>query len=241
MDENRLLLSRLDDLVAGFYDGKTEGLGFLNELEVSVAHNYLSNLGVEHCFYGGYSGATRMFLYISDSPVREDISTLKIAHGGGVSLSHRDYLGSLMGLGIVRECIGDIIIKENYAVAFVRSEISDYVFNNLSSVGRTKVSVCKYDGDLSNLASAFTEVEVLLSSMRIDNFVASVCKCSRQQAVERINSDCVYVNYSCNLKPSKALAFGDTVSIRGFGKFKIGEILRFTKSGRQVLSVKQYK
>lgn len=242
MDETRLLLSRLDDLVYKSYCGEYEGLGFLNELEVSIAHNYLKNLRVEHSFFGGYPAATRMYLYLTDDVADfDDIIAFKIEPKIEAELSHRDYLGSLMGLGITRECVGDILIKDGFAVVFVRREISAYILQNLDSVGRVSVKVSEYGGDFCSLSPDMCETEVLLTSMRIDNFVTSVCKCSRQKAIEYIESDKVFINYCCIDKPSKALNTGDTVSIRGTGKFKIGEILRNTKSGRIVLSVLQYK
>lgn len=242
MDETRLLLSRLDDLIYKSYCGELEGFGFLNELEVSLAHNYLKNLRVEHCFFGGYPAATRMYLYLTDDTFGfDDIVALKVEPKSEDNFTHRDYLGSLMGLGITRECIGDILLKDSFAIVFVRREISGYILQNLNSVGKASVTVTEYVGDLSVLSPEFFETEVMLTSMRIDNFITSVCKCSRQKANEFIDSDRVFINYSCADKSSKALNTGDTVSIRGFGKFKIGEILRNTKSGRLVLSVLQYK
>lgn len=242
MDETRLLLSRLDDLIYKSYCGNIEGLGFLNELEVSIAHNYLKKQRVQHCFNGGYNEATRMYLYLTeDADCSEDIIALKIIPKGDSELTHRDFLGSLMGLGITRECVGDILIKDKSAIIFIRRDVCDYVIQNLTSVGRTTVTVSEYAGDLNNLCHEFSEKEVLITSMRIDNFVSSVCNVSRQRSAEFISSDKVFVNYNCVDKTSKSLNEGDTVSIRGFGKFKIGEILRNTKSGRIVLSVLQYK
>lgn len=242
MDETRLLLSRLDDLVYKSYCGEFEGFGFLNELEVSIAHKYLDNLRIQHCFYGGYPQAARMYLYLTDDISSfDDVTALKIIAKGDSVLTHRDFLGSLMGLGISRECVGDILLKDGFAVAFVRREISSYVMQNLMSVGRASVKIELYNGNLNLLSPEFSQVEVLLTSMRIDNFISSVCKCSRQKANDLISSDNVFVNYSCVSRPSKSVDTGDTISIRGFGKFKIGEILRTTKSGRLVLSVAEYK
>lgn len=241
MDESRLLLSRLDDLICKYYCGVTEGFGFLNELEVSVAHNYLKNQGVEHTFFGGYSGSTRMLVYLSDSYSADDITTLKVTAKGDNNLTHRDYLGSLMGLGINRDCVGDILLKGKYAVVFIKRELKNYVLQNLTTVGRATVQVAEYVGDIGSLNPEFEEIELLITSMRADNFITSVCKCSRQKAIDFIASDLVFINYSCIQKPSKVISCGDVISIRGFGKFKIGEILRNTKSGRLVVSVLQYK
>lgn len=242
MDENRLLLSRIDDLVYQSYIDESVGLGFLNELEASVAHNYLNNLRVDHTFFGGYPQADRVFLYLNDCENKsDDISALCVKFRSSDAISHRDLLGALMGLGIVRESVGDIVVLDDKAIVFVRSEISDYVMQNLNSVGRHSVTVEVFSDNLDLLEKQMTELEILLTSMRIDNFVSSVCKCSRQQANDYINNDCVFMNYSCVSKASKAFSSGDTISIKGFGKYKIGEVLRNTKSGRLVLYVLQYK
>lgn len=242
MDENRLFLSRIDDLVYKSYCGEYEAMGFLNELEVSVAHNYLNNLNVQHWFYGGYPSASRMYLFFDEiSSDVQCIDTLLITLKGEHHLSHRDFLGSLMGLGITRECVGDILVLDSGAVVFVRREISRYIKDNLVSVGRFSAEVDYYSGDTNLLANEVCELEVLVTSLRVDNFVTSVCKCSRQGAAEMISADKVFLNYSCVNKPSKVLSQGDTLSIRGFGKFKIGTVLRKTKSDRLVLSVLQYK
>ncbi len=242
MDETRLLLSRLDDLIYKHYCGDYEGFGFLNELEVSIAHNYLNSQKVEHVFFGGYPSATRMFLYLSDDLSRyNDIVALKIIVKGDTIPTHRDFLGSLMGLGIKRECVGDILINKNCAVVFVKQEICEYVLQNLLSVGKSRVETEIFSGNFSDYICELYKTEVLVTSLRIDNFIASVCKCSRQKADEYILRGLVFINYSCIDKTSRLLNANDTVSIRGFGKFKIGEVLRNTKSGRLVLSVLQYK
>lgn len=242
MDENRLLLSRLDDLIYKYYCGNVEAFGFLNELEVSISHNYLKNQRVEHSFFGGYPSATRMLLYL-ESNVSESMAIvpLIIRAKGENKLTHRDFLGSLMGLGISRECLGDILIKDDGAIVFVKREIYEYILRSLDYVGRSKAEVQVFGGDLNQLSAELCETEVIVTSMRIDNFISSVSNCSRQKAAEYINSGFVFINYSCADKVSKVINTDDLVSIRGVGKFKIGEILRKTKSERLVLKVLQYK
>ena len=242
MDDYRLLISRVDDLVYKSYSEDYVCMGFLNELEVSQVHNYLDKLNVEHNFYGGYPDATRVFLYIGDNcSDYDEIKAVSITLKSKEQVSHRDYLGSFMGLGVKRECVGDIVLTKNGAVAFVRNEVFSYILDNLTSVGRQSVVLSEYTNDRDCLVTAVEEIEILVTSLRVDNFLTSVCKCSRQTANEYISADKVFINYSCVSKPSRALNSGDTVSIRGFGKYKIGEILRKTKSDRLVLSVLQYK
>ena len=242
MDDYRLLISRVDDLVCKSYTEDYVCLGFLNELEVSQVHNHLNKYKIEHSFFGGYPNSTRMYLYIGDGySDYNEIKGIKITLKGKEQVSHRDYLGSLMGLGINRECVGDIVVADDGAVVFVRSEVFSYILENLTLVGRQAVILSEYESDGESLGAVYESVEVLVTSLRIDNFISSVCKCSRQTANELISGDKVFVNYSCVSKSSKSLSGGDTVSIRGFGKYKVGEVLRKTKSDRLVLSVLQYK
>ncbi len=242
MDDYRLLISRVDDLVYKSYTEDFVSMGFFNELEVSQVHNHLNKLNVEHSFYGGYPDATRVFLCIGERCSDfDEIKAIRITLKGKEQVTHRDYLGSLMGLGVKRDCVGDIVLTNSGAVAFVRKEVFPYIIDNLTSVGRHSVVLSEYTDDKNSLNNEVEEIELLVTSLRIDNFLTSVCKCSRNTANEYISEDRVFINYSCVSKPSRTLCSGDTVSVRGFGKYKIGVILRKTRSDRLVLSVLQYK
>ncbi|MBQ8000484.1 MAG: hypothetical protein IJ298_04615 [Ruminococcus sp.] len=242
MDETQLLLSRLDDLIYSCgYNGDSY-IGFLNERECSLAVSYLRNRRIEFSMDGGYPNATRMYICVSDiSEPIFPITALQIKSKGNRELTHRDYLGSLMGLGIKRECIGDIIaVSNNEAVVFVRDDISEYIIRELDRVGREPVTVCLYSGDTDNLNSKTEELNLIVTSMRADNFVSACINSSRTEAARLISSDLVFLNYVQVNKPSQSINEGGIISIRGHGKYIVGALSGKTKRDRLVIKVLHY-
>lgn len=217
-------------------------MGFLNERECAVAVSYLRSRGVPFSLYGGYKNATRVYVSVPYAETADyPISVLKITSKGSKELTHRDYLGSLMGLGIKRECIGDIVtVSTKEAIAFVRDDIAEHIIRDLYRVGRETVSVCEYTGDTDNLCSATEELSLIVTSMRVDNFVSACINSSRTQAAELISSDMVFVNYIQASKPSQNISEGDVISIRGYGKFIVGGLSGRTKRDRLVIKVLHY-
>lgn len=243
MDDTQLLLSRLDDLIYSSSYGSESFMGFLNERECSQAVSYLRSHRVNFTMYGGYVNATRLYIGINTNECTSDfpISVLQIKSKGSKELTHRDFLGSLMGLGIKRECIGDIVtVKSNEAIIFVRDDIAQYIIRELDKVGRESVTVCEYTGDTDSLSNNTEELSLIVTSMRADNFVSACINSSRSEAVSLISSDMVFLNYLQVNKPSQNITEGDIISIRGYGKFIVGEVKGKTKRDRLVIKVLHY-
>lgn len=243
MDETKLLLSRLDDLVCQSYSDGLASMGFLNERECAVSVGYLKNLGVDFSVYGGYKNASRVFVCVSsdESQFMFPIKTLRVSSKGMRELSHRDYLGSLMGLGIKRECIGDIVtLNEKEAIVFVREEIAEHIIRDLDKVGREYVVVSNYKGDTDSLSSKTENLKLIVTSMRTDNFVSSCINSSRTEALKLLSADMVFVNYLQVNKPAQTIKEGDVVSIRGYGKYIVGSLSGKTRSDRLVINVLHY-
>ncbi len=243
MDDTQLLLSRLEDLIYSSDYSGCSYMGFLNERECSVSVSYLRNRGVTFTMYGGYKNATRVYICIADEDASPDfpISVLQIKSKGNKELTHRDFLGSLMGLGIKRECIGDIVtVNKNEAIIFVRDDVAQYIIRELDKVGRESVSVCEFTGDTDNLSNKTEAFSLIVTSMRADNFVSACINSSRNAAVDLISSDMVFLNYVQVNKPSQNITEGDVISIRGYGKFIVGEIAGRTKRDRLVIKVLHY-
>ena len=135
------------------------------------------------------------------------------------SLSHRDYLGALMNLGIKREMLGDINIKGKDAYLYCVSHIADFIIDNLSTV---------------------KDIEVLSASERIDAAVASLTKLSRSQAVELFRARKIFINSRQMENNSYQLKANDILVIRGTGKFIYQGCGKETKKGRVYLSFKKY-
>lgn len=243
MDDTQLLLSRLDDIIEDYYSGEKPYLGFLNESELSICCGYLKKRYIDFVVYGGYPDSTRAFLFLGFDFPHDDlpIRTLSIVSTSQNELTHRDYLGSLMGLGIKRECIGDIlIIKRGQALVFVKSEIADYIKSELKSVKRDSVSVSDYESDTSEFKINKEDLTFTVSSLRIDNVISSLAKCSRAEALELIAADKVFVNHLSVKKPSANISVEDIISIRGVGKFVYQGTSGTTRKGNLIISVLHY-
>lgn len=157
------------------------------------------------------------------------------------SLTHRDYLGAIMNLGIERSMMGDIIIKEPAAYVFVLKKMSRYLTENLVFVRHTSVlaSVCEDPGEA--LEPEYETITGTVSSVRLDSIVALCGRLSRTKAVSYIESEKVFINGQMTVSPSKALKGGEILSIRGIGKFRFSEAGGQTKKGRTVVTLLRYK
>lgn len=156
-------------------------------------------------------------------------------------LLHRDFLGSLMGLGIKRSVLGDIVVKNNTGYIFCLDSIADYVVQNLDKVRHTCVK-CRVVQNLpAGAVEEPEEKEIIVASLRLDVLAAAVYNFSRSGVKELFVQRKVFVNsalcenFSYNVKP------GDIVSVRGNGRFKCGNVLGSTKKGRTVLQIFVYK
>ncbi|MBQ9742688.1 MAG: hypothetical protein IJV88_03315 [Ruminococcus sp.] len=242
MDESQILFSRIDDLICNSGQSVNKFYGFLNECQSADVSAYLKNKGFSYTLYGGYSNASRVFVAIDDvDEYSFPISALRIVSKGKKVLSHRDYLGAIMGMGVKRECIGDIVLlSDKSSVVFVRNEIAEYLINELTKVGRDSVDISYFSDDTDALCSNTEELRIIVTSMRADNVVSACINCSRGVASQLISSDQVFLNYFHVSKPSVTVSEGDILSIRGYGKFIIGEQTGSTKKDRMVISVLRY-
>lgn len=156
--------------------------------------------------------------------------------------THRDYLGGLMKLGIKREKVGDIVVFQEGAHIIVLDEISKFVHENISSLTRFSKSNIQVREihELHKKEIKTEEIEIIVSSLRLDNIVSELAKTSRTKAEIIIREARVFLNFENILKNSKAVKEGDIITIRGKGRFKILKVLGNTKKGRIILSIEKY-
>lgn len=199
--------------------------------------------------YGGYEGAERVCIcFLSDPDIETDfadfpIKCIKIklaAPKFASKLTHRDYLGSLMGLGIKREKIGDICVFEEHALAFVHESISQLVCSELTQVSHYNV-VCTEEEMSDDLYTpTFDEITGTVSSLRLDAIISLAFNKSRSSFSELIDDEKVYINGKLEKRPDKEVKEGDVVSVRGYGRFIFSEIGNKTKKGRIFVILKKY-
>lgn len=197
---------------------------------------------------GGYDGAERnLFLFIPDwldvenaleqSPIR----CLRAEFHTEYALNHRDFLGSLMGMGIVREKIGDILVGPDSADLIVLDTVEEFLLQSWDSAGRAKLSVSAINPAHIHIPEVkCQEIRDTVASLRLDAVAASGFRMGRGKAAELIASGRVQVNWRECTKPDKLLSAGDIVSARGFGKFEVTEVGGMTRKGRTSIVLKRY-
>ncbi|MBB6729630.1 RNA-binding protein [Cohnella zeiphila] len=156
-------------------------------------------------------------------------------------LDHGDYLGALLGLGIKREKIGDLHVREDGCHALIAEEIGDFLRTHLRQVHRAEVSTEVLP--LDRLREVKTELEesvISVASMRLDGVASDAFRLSRSKIVDPIRSGRCRVNWKTVEDPSYALREGDVVSLKGFGRFKVLAAEGVSKSGRNRVRIGKF-
>lgn len=181
--------------------------------------------------------------YLEEAP-EEEIGCFRIeprAAKFAEALSHRDFLGALMGLGIKREMLGDLAVTENCAQLAALSTVREVLLRELTEVKHTKVRVSEIARDELSAVRRTEIRSINAASLRADVLIAAVWRLSRTQAKESFARGEVFRNGIEMENPSAELKAEDFVSLRGKGKFKLcGTDARVTKSGRLYIDIAYY-
>ncbi|MBQ7359044.1 MAG: hypothetical protein IJW63_02990 [Lachnospiraceae bacterium] len=155
-------------------------------------------------------------------------------------LSHRDFLGSLMNLGIDRSTLGDIVVGEKEGYLYCLDSIADFICENLTKIKHTNVR-CQVVEDMAEIPQEEpTEQKVLVSSERLDGVIAKVYQMSRGDALEHFRAKRVFVDGRLCENNSKTLKPGEVVNVRGYGKFIYEGVAYETKKGKLNVTVKVF-
>ncbi len=250
MKNDNLIISRINDRIVqcerGFYVTST---GFLDSHQQSLAVPALHSSPDVHAFlWGGYDEAERRIVVCMprDYPL-EYSDILSVLHieipKGSRELTHRDYLGSILSLGIERRVIGDILVRDNGADIICLSEISDFLLNEYRQIGRVEVLQSSIVG-LDKLQLPEHRVQKIrdtVSSLRLDNVISSAFGLSRANAVKAIKSGIVAVNHLETLKPDQRIDEGAVLTLRGKGKAALARIGGTSKKDRIWIEIDRYK
>ena len=160
---------------------------------------------------------------------------------GSKPLTHRDYLGSLLGLGVERSVAGDILVRENGADIIVLKEMAEYLAQNLIQVGRAEVSakVCGLDA-LDFGEQRTEEYTDTVASLRLDSVAASAFRMARGKAQEFIKQGLVSVNGRQILKADAEVSEGDRISMRGKGKAILSQVGGKSRKDRIVVTITRF-
>ena len=254
--ENKLLISKIADKIR-FCEtkNKIQTTDFLDQMEQRVVENFLKSQKITNYFYtGGFEEAERKMLIIYPEKLTDIITNINLNEYLNViriklpnemqgEYSHRNYLGGLMKLGIAREKIGDILVDSSGADILIMPEMLKFLLNNIPSLIRFSKSKIEQI-NLENLRKPEIQTQIIkitVSSMRLDNIVAELARCSRGKANEILEQERVLVNYEIVQKSSKEIKQNDVITIRGKGRFIVKEIIGNTKKGRIIVNVEGFE
>lgn len=203
------------------------------------------SLGVDVAAKGLNDGAEKRICMFS--PLGEEVyypeypMTYFEIEGGNKfkELEHRHFLAAIMGLGIKREKLGDLIVRDGRCYGVITEDLYDFLKNNLTKVGRVEVEVQRSE-EAYVPQSEFAEEIVLVSSLRLDSLVAAITGNSRNSILSLIEEGLVTQNYSVVRKKDSQIEPGDTISVRRHGKYIFSEILGESKKGKTRIKLKKY-
>lgn len=247
MDELALLKNRLSELAErAFNRGIYTNSEFLTQAEQSELLKM--RLPLKSVLYGGYADAERCIAVFGDEnelgyecayPVKFiKIEPLQMKFAD--KLTHRDFLGSLMGLGLCREMLGDIIIKDNAAFLVCLDSVSEFIINQLDKVKHTSVKCSESDFIPIDVLPELKYQEFIVSSERLDVLVSAVYNLSRNESQKRIEGETVFCDGLVTVSSSFVPKSGTLISVRGLGRFIFDGVLRQTKKNRNVIAVRIY-
>ena len=260
--DDPLFLVKIESLIEKAERYECGASRFLTPKEQTIAREAVTKSGTSASafFYGGYDGSERNRLFVLPEYmsldaytkasldeaeldiVKESVQTLKITGSGYKRLTHRDYLGSLLALGIEREVIGDVAVLDDFsALVFCDGKIALFILSELKKIGNDTVRV-----EMTEVSSDFSyeprsmPVSDTVASARLDCVVASLAGLSREKAQFAVKGGSVTLDYFEADECDEPVCEGSIISVRGVGKFKIVSLSDTTKKGRLRLLAKKY-
>lgn len=203
-------------------------------------------LHLKTCVFGGYEGAerNRIALIPSDLEVNmhDYIAVVRITVPFMKKpLTHRDYLGSVLGLGIKRECVGDILVSEKMADVIVVPPMAEFIADNLLCVGDSPVRASRIPlNELAPAKGPDEAVSVTVPSLRLDAVTAAMFSISRGRAEKLISQGSVKLNHLPCLDKDHPVNRDDKVSAKGFGRAVVSNIGGKSRKGRIFIQIDRY-
>ena len=247
--EELMLQKRLIELSRlSYQSGIVTYSDFLNLNELNILHTMpKTELYTTYKVFGGYDFSERqMVAFLPDAFCYEyfyPISVLKIRplqKKFSEALSHRDYLGAVLNLGIERSKIGDILVQEDSAILFVHQSLEQFIQDELKRIRHTSVMAEPENFEKFSYTPQIEEKKGTVSSLRLDSLLALAFSSSRTKLVPYIENGKVFVNGKLITSNGYQIKQDDIISVRGLGRFQYKEMLSQTKRGRYLVTIHLY-
>ncbi len=222
---------------------------FLTPAEQYALQSWASRrCGCRMILHGGVEGAERRAAFFLPEWMEEDVfepsdymHCIALKAGFG-SPGHRDYMGAVLGLGIKREWLGDILTDGSQAHIFCLEGVAEHILASLDKVGRYGVRTKEVALSEAPVPKReFTELTFSVQSFRLDAVTAGMFRISRTAAAAAIAAGEVSLNYSECLRPDAQVGEGDIISLRGRGKARLASYGGQSRKGRNFVTAEIYK
>ena len=245
--EERRLLGRVGDKLESARRGSPACTFFLSTSQQDAALRLIAAEGhPRHLFSGGWPDAERkVCAFLPDWQEEDDweppFTALRCRWQSGDKLTHRDFLGSILGQGLDREKVGDILVGSGVCDILVFRELSPYLLQNLTGAGRARLRVEEIP--LEAVSPPEKQVRLIrdtVSSLRLDAVLSTGFSVARGKAADLITAGRVELNHRPCVKADRAVAQGDVMTCRGLGKCVLKEVSGLSKKGRTMIMMERY-
>lgn len=226
---------------------------FLNLNELNILHTTPKHLfQSRYVTYGGYDLSERqmvaflpdaLYAFSEEQTIPYPVQVLEISPQNKrfcEELSHRDYLGAVMNLGIERCKLGDIMVDGSKALLFVREELAGYIRENLTRIRHTSVNICVSCDFPNDYEPKYEEIKGTVASVRLDTVLSLAFPLSRSKITSYIEGAKVFVNGKLVTSNGYRLKEGDIISVRKMGRIVYDGVLSETKKGRFLTVIRKY-
>lgn len=248
-EEDRLLAARIiDKYNATERKNVPQNTRFLTTRESTLAKPLLDRLGARYIMWGGYEEAERVCaIFVPDYMEYEQaksepvspLAVIRARFAPDAGLTHRDFLGALMSMGVERDTLGDIIPRESDCDIVILREILPFMLSGFDRVGKVRVTpetVPFAEGK----PAQFKLIRDTVASLRLDAVVAAGFSMSREKSAEAIRAGRVAVDGMEAMKADRMLSGGERISVRGLGKAELSNIGGQSRKGRTIIEIKKF-
>lgn len=233
--EDKILIANILDKYK-FYlkTGKSNYTNFLNSEKLKIATQYLNYKKIPYSIFEPYPFLEKKIIYFGKYDNFVTIYKIIVSN-----VNHQQILGTLFSLGLEEDLIGDIFVENGYFYYTNLTKMNSFLENNLVMIKNKPIILTKVDNIILN-KEHFENFKILVSSMRIDSIISKLTCKSRNQVNKMILDKIILLNYNEVKNASSLLKTEDILSVRKYGKYKIGKQLGFTKKGNIILEIMKY-
>jgi len=242
--EKRRAEAIIGKLMLSIKTGQTVFTDFLNPEEQRLLKKACASENMQMKLYGGKGEFERAVASISPESYEGEFPIQVLKATGNFKfekLDHRDYLGAILSQGVKREAIGDINVFDDGAEIWVLKDISSHICMCIDKIKHTGIKLQPIeDKDVRERIQNYKVYTVNAASMRLDAIASAMTGLSRGKILEMIKKGEVKLNYAEEYDPSSKTASGDIISIKGYGRYILSQVLGNTRSGRLNIEIKKY-